>query len=52
MEHMSDAQILTEIDLIEEGMQECGRRSSYTERTRPYYKALCIEADKRGLEIP
>lgn len=49
---MTDAEIIEQIDLIEENMQECGRQSSYTVRNRPLLKALYIEAEKRGLEIP
>lgn len=48
---LTDQQVLEEIDVIEENMQVCGRRSSYTTRNRPYLKALYVEAEKRGLDI-
>lgn len=48
---LTDTEIEDQIDLIEENMQECGRRSSYTERNKPYLKALIVEADRRGLVL-
>lgn len=48
---LTDEQITTDIDVIEENMQVCGRRSSYTQRNRAYLKALYVEAEKRGLEV-
>lgn len=47
-----DDRLLTEIDLIEENIQVCGRNSSYTHRNRPVLKALLMEAERRGLEVP
>jgi hypothetical protein len=51
-ETLTDNEILTQIDLIEENMQECGRQSSYTKRNRPFLKALYIEAARRNLDVP
>lgn len=46
---MTDDDIQSQIDLIEENMVEAGRRSSYAERNRPLLRRLRIEADKRGI---
>lgn len=49
---ITDNDLLAQIGLIEENIAECGQRSSYTERNKPVLKALLIEADRRGLEVP
>lgn len=48
---LTDDEIVEQIDLIEENMQVCGRRSSYTTRNRQYLKALYVEVEKRGLTV-
>lgn len=48
----TDDDLLNQIDLIQENMAICGRRSSYTARNGALLTLLLIEADRRGLDLP
>ena len=45
---MSDSELASLINLIEENIAECGQRSSYTSRNRPVLKAARAEVKRRA----
>lgn len=46
---MTDTDLRSEIELIEENVAETGRRSSYAHRNLPVLRILRAEAKRRGL---